>query len=553
MIADIHITEKSFGSASLYKNLRFSIQKGEKVGVIGRNGVGKSTLFGIMTGADADFSGEVAYRSGLVVASTRQEHHDVEDRTVLDYILHDLPEYAALKHIIDTYPDQMGDDMAKITRYSEALERFESLGYYQVEESIVRELGNFQIDETKARALLRNLSGGQKRLAEVVKIMHSGAQLALVDEPTNHMDYVAKQQFIDWLDRAREAVLVITHDRDVLAGVDRIIEIKDGQALSFPGNYDAYLRQNTLSTTTKLHDYEVTQRQISNVKKRIEYAKSKKASWGGTADKKNPFVVMENKARRELADLQKIEKPSFWIDRDSAAELNYKVEENYQKYKARNIRMKVSTAESKSSRLLVSARELSLGYQTPLFAGVSFDLREKQRLELRGRNGAGKTTLIKALLARRDMAHSDAQILNGELNVDATMAIGVYEQEVEGRYFDLGLAEAIEQLYVDQNVPITREKVMRLMSDYLFDPVLDATTPVRKLSGGQKARFQIISMLSSDPQLLILDEPTNHLDLPSIEELETALEKFAGAVMFVSHDSYFRDKVGGEVLPIGAD
>lgn len=552
MIADISITEKSFGPKILMTNVRFSIDDGEKVGVIGRNGIGKSTLFGILAGTDTDFTGEVINKKGTTVVATAQEHHGLEEATVLQYVLAGLPEYPGLSRIIETYPATMGDDMKKIEEYTAALQRFDDKGFYQIEEKIERELETFQLPGVAHRPF-DSLSGGQKRLVEVIKIMHSDAHLALIDEPTNHMDYVAKAQFIDWLKEAPEAMLIITHDRDVLQQVGRIVELKDGTAVSYKGNYDDYLRQNATSTSSQMNEYEVTQRQIDNLKKRIAYARSKKASWGGTADKRNPFVVMETKAIKEMRELQKIEKPTFWIDKDSAAELDFKAAERYKKYKARNIRIGLSGDASRSKHVLVSASNLSLGYDSPLFEGVNIDLREGESVELRGRNGAGKTTLIKHLLSGNSEPGDSVSIrcFAGELKLDVHARVGIYEQEVSPQYFSLTLHDGIERLYLDKNLSISETKIRQLMGDYLFVDS-DGSVPIEKLSGGQKARFQVIAMLANDPQLLILDEPTNHLDLPSIEELETALAKYNGAVLYVSHDNYFRDAMGGEVVQIGA-
>ena len=139
---------------------------------------------------------------------------------------------------------------------------------------------------------------------------------------------------------------------------------------------------------------------------------------------------------------------------------------------------------------------------------------------------------------------------SGEISLDVHIRIGVYEQEISSQYFDLPLEVAIERMYLNRNLPISTTKVRSLLSDYLFVEG-DGKIPVSVLSGGQKARFQLITMLANNPQLLILDEPTNHLDLPSIEELETALSKYTGAVLYVSHDGYFRRAVGGEILQIG--
>ena len=625
MIADIHITEKSFGDKTLMRDVKFSVDDGEKVGVVGRNGVGKSTLFGILAGTDTDYTGEVIFRRGITVASTAQEHHGLGDQTVLSYILAGLPEYASLKKIIDEYPETMGDNMRKIEEYTQALERFDQKGFYQIEEKIARELDNFQLSGCGERPL-GSLSGGQKRLVEIVKIMHAGAHLALIDEPTNHMDYVAKQQFIDWMSsQPRQAMLIITHDRDVLGRVDRIVELKDGQAVSYRGNYDAYLKQNAQATAAGMNNFEQVEKRITNLKQKVlDYQRLKEKSRNpGTIQK---FKRLEHEARAELAELSEMDKPTFWIDKQSAGQLDYKSAERYGKFKARNIRLSMKDAASRSQHVLVRVEDAAVGVgERILFEGVNIDLREGEAVELRGRNGAGKTTLIRMLLGQRrgsdsslsgksmvsrtvlpdafDLeetagsrtaasapqssarAHSSLKsppeifrkrsaetsatrerstvsgvegvapaapiLYSGNLFLDPQVRVGVYEQEIDERYLADPLQASIEKLYLSRDLPISDTKIRQLLADYLFTEA-DRMTPLARLSGGQKARFQIITMLANDPQLLILDEPTNHLDLPSIEELETALAKYSGAILYVSHDNYFRQEIGGEVVQIGA-
>ncbi len=674
MIADIHITEKSFGDKTLMRDVKFSVDDGEKVGVVGRNGVGKSTLFGVLAGTDADYTGEVIFRRGITVASTAQEHHGLGDQTVLSYILAGLPEYAGLKKIIDEYPETMGDNMRKIEEYTQALERFDQKGFYQIEEKIGRELNNFQLSGCGERPL-GSLSGGQKRLVEIVKIMHSGVHLALIDEPTNHMDYVAKQQFIDWMSsQPHQAMLIITHDRDVLGRVDRIIELKDGRAVSYRGNYDAYLKQNAQATAAGMNNFEQVEKRMTNLRQKVlDYQRLKEKSRNpGTIQK---FKRLENEARAELAELSEMDKPTFWIDKESAGRLDYKSAERYGKFKARNIRLSMKDAASRSQHVLVRVEDAAVGVgERLLFEGVNIDLREGEAVELRGRNGAGKTTLIRMLLASGDVArpprkhlslqadapptdlagalgahsperqslqkksltsqleytqkeseiplapdapapaappalecaleetagrrtaaatppssaraHSSLKspleiprersaetsvtherftvsggggvapaapiLYSGNLFLDPQVRVGVYEQEIDERYLADPLEVAIEKLYLSRDLPISETKIRQLLADYLFTEA-DRMTPVARLSGGQKARFQIIAMLANDPQLLILDEPTNHLDLPSIEELETALAKYSGAILYVSHDNYFRQAIGGEVVQIGAE
>ena len=552
MIADIHITEKSFGDKTLMKDVKFSVDDGEKVGVVGRNGVGKSTLFGILAGTDNDYTGEVVFRRGITIATTAQEHHGLGEQTVMAYILSGLPEYSKLKKIIDEYPLTMGDNMRKIEEYTQALERFDQKGFYQVEEKIDRELMNFQLEGFGNRKI-SSLSGGQKRLVEIVKIMHSEAHLALIDEPTNHMDYVAKQQFIDWMNsQPHQAMLIITHDRDVLGQVDRIVEIKDGQAVSYRGNYDAYLKQNAQATTAGMNNFEQIEKRIVNLKQKVlDYQRLKEKSRNpGTIQK---FKRLENEARAELAELSEMEKPTFWIDKESASQLDYKSAERYGKFKSRNIRLSMKDASSRSQHVLVRAENVAVGIsERILFEDVNIDLREGEAIEIRGRNGAGKTTLIRMILASGKSFDGGPVLYSGDIFLDPQVRIGVYEQEIDEKYLADPLEKAIEKLYMSRDLSISDTKIRQLLADYLFTDA-DRMTPLARLSGGQKARFQIIAMLANDPQLLILDEPTNHLDLPSIEELETALAKYSGAILYVSHDNYFREKLGGKVVQIGAE
>ena len=207
--------------------------------------------------------------------------------------------------------------------------------------------------------------------------------------------------------------------------------------------------------------------------------------------------------------------------------------------------------------LEAQAITVDLGHRV-LLAGASFQVRPGDRIGLVGRNGAGKTTLIRELqgsqgAASDGMPASSVPILySGELTLTPQVRVGIYEQEIDEKYLSDTLEAAIEKLYLGRNVSISDTKIRQLCADYLFTDA-DRTTPLSRLSGGQKARFQLISMLANNPQLLILDEPTNHLDLPSIEELETALQKYSGALIYVSHDNYFRQKIGGHVVQIGAE
>lgn len=548
MLMNLQNIAKARGPKNLYEHLSLTIQVGEKVGLVGRNGVGKTTLLGIMDGSDPDFTGTVERRRGLIVASTAQEHHAVADQAVLEYVLEGLPEYAHLKHIIDAYPATMGADMDKIALYTDALARFGEMGYYDIEERAIRELADFQIPEDVSTRTMGSLSGGQKRLVELTKVTLSDCHLALIDEPTNHMDYLAKQSFIEWMISASQAVVVITHDRDVLAHVDRIIEIKDSEAISFTGNYNDYLKQNSHSTLGAMQQYEFDLRTLENLHNQVMEARRKKNKAAGPSAVR--FRIMEDRLQREYDALKsRIVKPSLWIDAGQLEGLRSKTIEKYEHYKAKNIRINAHGGDE-GRRTIVSVKDISLGYESPLFEHISFDLRVGERLQLHGRNGVGKSTLVSAILAAVAGVPPSSTLFAGKIEIEPKLSVGVYEQEIQAKYLSLTLGQAVGQAFTDHGAPSTDQKIKQALADYLFDPTIDGGLTISQLSGGQKARFQLIKMLCASPSLLILDEPTNHLDLPSIEELEKALGAYSGSVLFISHDSYFASTLGGEVTTI---
>jgi ATPase subunit of ABC transporter with duplicated ATPase domains len=363
------------------------------------------------------------------------------------------------------------------------------------------------------------------------------------------MDYVAKASFIKWLGATPVACIVISHDRDVLGNVERIIEIKGKKAVSYKGGYKEYLAQNTSKASSQLQNYEVAVQTIAKLKDRIEYAKARAPSYVG---KKNPWIVLRNRLERQLAKVEADNpKPSFWIDQESAENLSHKVVGSYHKYKDKNIKISQHSNNERTSELL-KCENIQVGYDgLGLFRPISFNLSHGERLHVIGRNGVGKTTLIQAINDSYNQVAS-CTILEGQIILGRQVKLALYEQELSADLLGMSLITAIENIYKSAGLAVSTQTAMRLMGDYLFDPSIDADKQVGDLSGGQKARLQLIRMLAGKPNLLILDEPTNHLDLPSIEELESALISYQGAVLYVSHDSYFARNIGGKELRLQA-
>ncbi|MDQ3098714.1 MAG: ATP-binding cassette domain-containing protein [bacterium] len=540
MLVKVTGLSKHMGAKELIHELDFAINPREKIALIGRNGHGKSTLLRILSGEDTEFQGQMERKKNLRVVLTRQEHLSNNEMSALEYILDTVPHYRTYEKAIQDYENGVNQDLHT---YTEAVGYFSDNGYYYIKDLILETLKDFQLDPDKVHHQLTTLSGGEKRFVELVRVMYSQSDLLLIDEPTNHMDYVGKEQFITWLKDATESIVLVSHDRDVLKYVNKIIEIKDKKLIIFNGNYDHYLKQNTMQTTSSVVEYE-------NQLKRLDEA-AKKVEWGNRMRAKSK--AWKIRYDHWLRDYEKIKaetvKPSFWIDQDSKDTLDKDVADSYHKYKEKNISINVKESKERISELL-SMKNVSLGYEIPLFKDINFSMGNNDRVFIKGRNGAGKSTLVRTILANYHKETPQAKLFEGVIKLGVDLRIGEYEQEINTKYLSLGLGQAIKEAYRIHDLPLEDKNVKRLLAQYLFDPTLDEKQTLDTLSGGQKARFQIIKMLANNPNLLILDEPTNHLDLPSIEELENALQGFQGGILYISHDNYFIKKMGGKVVEI---
>lgn len=554
MLLSLKINDKSFGNKLLLKDLELSIEPHEKIGLIGRNGVGKSTLIQIINQQDQDFDGQLIIKNQIIISQSRQEHHQYLDKTVLEYIVDDLPEYQKLFNQIQDLT-KWAKTNQQLQQLTDAINRFSDLGYYFIKENLEKNFDNYQLDRQLITRPIKSLSGGQIRLIELIKIQISHSHLILLDEPTNHMDYLAKNTFIDWLKKTTAAVLIITHDRDVLSQVNRIVEIKNLTNYNYKGNYHDYLKNNAAKTISDVNRYDLMQKQIKTLQADvIRFKRLKEKSRQSNTIQR--FKKLENKSKNQLEDLQLIDKPAFWIDQNSVNIFNDKITRTYDLYKSTNI--KVSTNQNLSQenhQVILTVQDLIIGYhQKALFNKLNFQLLNGQRIRLFGRNGVGKSSLILAIMAQanHDQLTLDKLLISGQIIIQPNLKIGFYQQDISHHYLKLTLETAIEEILKAKNLTIGSQQIKKIMSDYLFNPVSDAQLPVNQLSGGQKARLQLIDMLANQPQLLILDEPTNHLDLPSVEELEKALIKFQGAIIYVTHDSFFAEKIKAQQIDLQA-
>lgn len=540
MLLDAKSLSKSIGAKVLFKNLDFTIVPGEKVALIGRNGHGKTTLLKILSGEDHDFEGHIVLRKGIRITMTSQEHIHEANQSAVEYILKSVPHFYQYQKIIDEYEQGLSTN---IDRYLKTLEYFTEKKYFNVQDSILSTLADFNIPATLAHQPLGNLSGGEKRYVEMARMMFSRSDLLLIDEPTNHLDYQGKARFIDWMKAISQTVVVVTHDRDVLKYVTKIIELKDQKIHIFKGNYDDYISQNANSTLTSVKLYTDQLNRLKEAKKRVEWGLQMRA-------KSKEWKVRYDHWLRDYEKLKaETVKPSFWIDQNSVEAMDKKVVDSYQKFKQKNIKISTGT-QNQHGKQILRVRDLSLGYDKPVFSQLNFSLSGNDRVFIKGKNGAGKSTLVRTILALAKKEAPKSHRFEGEIILESDLNIGEYEQEISAKYLSMPLKEAVRISYKEKNVIISESQIGSLLAQYLFHPISDGNQKIQDLSGGQKARFQLIKMFINEPELLILDEPTNHLDLPSIEELENALVAFEGGILFISHDTYFINKLAGAVVEI---
>lgn len=533
MLLRISNLKKELYKKTLLDGATLYLEEGDKSALIGRNGSGKTTLFKIIQGVDKDYTGNIELNKNISIVATSQEHINISsETTAIEYILESVPNYNRLHKIVYQKEDASEE-------YLDAISKFSDLGYFNIQDDILQKLSELQIDETRAISPLKELSGGEKRFVELVRVLFSKSDLALIDEPTNHMDMEGKQKFIDWIKKTKMSLIIITHDRDVLMNVTKIYEIKDQYIFTYKGNYNTYLEQNSANTVSKINDFEIRSKQMAELQKKIDDINSL-----GTISQ--ALKIRRERFQRELNKLsENLNKPSVWIDQTSLGSFTEEVISKYHEYKDRNIEITNNKDQNKSNtkKILINCENIILGYTNPLFNPINFQLHEKEKIQLLGRNGVGKTTFIKYLISSIQQQKPESNLFQGEIKLNNGVILGIYEQEISPKHLEMTLEQAIIDVYVKYNKVIGPAIINSILATYLFNKELHKDMQIKDLSGGEKARFQLIKLLANDPNLIILDEPTNHLDLPSVEELENFLLSYKGACIFVSHDSFFSNKL----------
>src|SRR5918997_5832707 len=502
---------KSYGSQDVLRGTTVQINPGEHVGLVGRNGAGKTTIFRLVTGEETPDRGEVARARGLSLGLLEQ-HVDFEPGlTVHEAALAAFRELQQIEHEMHALEHRMaegGDDLdAVLERYSELQHEFERLGGFEYAaraESILQGLG-FERDTWSMET--EKLSGGQKNRLGLARLLLAEPDVLLLDEPTNHLDVAAVEWLEEFLTSYKSAYVLISHDRYFLdRACTRIVEVEAGRAASYQGNYSAFLVEREERREAQRRAYENQRHLIAKteefIRKNLAGQKTKQA-----------------KSRRNmLARMERVE-----AVRAEAPQGNFQLK----------------GVERTGNQTLI-VKELSVGYPgTVLAEGITFTLTRSEALGVIGPNGSGKTTFVKTVLGKLPP-------LAGETRWGTNVQVGYYAQQLD----DLDdRNEIIMELRRVASPGVAAGELRGFLAKFLFTGD-DVYKHVRDLSGGEKGRLALAKLIYSRVNVLVLDEPTNHLDIPSREALEEALDAYDGTIITISHDRYFLDRIATQILAL---
>ncbi len=501
----------SYGVKDILSDITFAVNEGAKVGVIGANGAGKTSLFKIINGDEEPTSGKVYISKGVSIGFLEQISDNLcFEKSVLDTALEAFTPLIELEKEIDKLHEKLDSgDESVITPFTAASEKYKDGGGYEYKAKTRSFLKSFGFTDEMLSMPAANLSGGQKTRLKLVTILLREPDIIMLDEPTNHLDIESVNWLENFIKGSKKTFLVISHDRFFLDNVTTdTLEIEHLKATMYSGGYSVFKEKKEKLRADQLKHYELQQKEI----RRIEAFIENQRKW----NRERNIIAAESR-QKMLDRMEKIEKP---------------------KEAPKAISFNIASSTSKSFNVL-SVRNLSKSYpQKKLFSGLTFDLHYADRLFVIGNNGCGKSTLVKILTGREKQD-------GGVFELGYNQSIGYYDQDQQLLDYNNTVIEELWNAYGEKTVTEIRSLLARF--GFFGDDIYKS---ISVLSGGERARLSIAKMILNGVSLLILDEPTNHLDIPSKETLEFALKEYNGTILCVSHDRYFISSLANKILEI---
>ena len=520
IVASVSNLEKSYPRKDVFSNISFTINKGDKIGLIGNNGSGKSTLFNILTGEISKDKGNIHIPNDVSLGYLKQQLGLMSDKSIYDYCLDVFKDLISLEKNIrdleikmseEKNPDKLDEIMKEYAKKSEEFEKQNGYSYKSEIRGVLIGMGFEEEDFQKEVSLL---SGGQKARVELACLLLEKPDLILLDEPTNHLDIKAINFLENFVKNFKGSVIVISHDRYFLdSTVSKIFLMENGSLKIYNGDYTSFMDQRKKDLKVQNHLYKSQQKEIKRQEEIIDRLKN----LGGSKRKRG---ISQSRSRQKLLDkMERVEKPD---------NLNESI----------NIRF---TPRIVSGVDVLSVDKLKKSYDKDIFEDISFNIYRNDRVAIIGENGVGKTTLFKIILnqERKD---------DGQIKLGSSVKVGYFDQEQKSLNTENTLFEEIRETYPD----LTNYEIRSYLAKIMFYQD-EVDKPINELSGGQRARISLLKLMLSDCNFILMDEPTNHLDIDSKEALEDALIAYEGTVLVISHDRYFLNKIAVKILDMHKD
>ncbi|MBG9597342.1 ABC transporter ATP-binding protein [Bacillus mycoides] len=510
-ICSVNNVKKSFGGNIIFENISLEIKNGERIGLVGRNGSGKTTIFQLLTGMESLDAGAIHMKKGTCIGHVAQILKFNNEMNVYDVLSSAFKKEKELEIEMHALEKNMAEEQESsalqklMERYGVIQERYAFLGGYEIEANIMKVANGLQVTELFPRSFME-LSGGEQTKVSLAYMLLQKPDLLLLDEPTNHLDLFAVEWLEQFLKEYTGTVMVISHDRYFLDEVvTKIFDLEDGEIHVYHTNYSQFVEEKEERLLQEFQAYQEQQKKIKKMKEAIKRLRE----WANQANP--PNEGLHKRARnmeRALERIEKLKRPI--LDRKQMG-LQFEGQE-------------------RSGKDVVVMKEVSKGFdERSLFEKVNLHIRFQERAAIVGRNGTGKTTLLKLLLKEMQQ---DA----GEIRIGSSVKIGYLSQHAYGNMKN-NVLEAFRDC-----VAVTEGEARHILARFLFyGPAV--FKKVTQLSGGEKMRLRLAQLMYQDVNFLILDEPTNHLDIESREVLEEALEQYNGTILAVSHDRYFLNKL----------
>jgi len=507
-----HVT-KRFGPEPVLDGVTFEVRPGERIGLVGPNGCGKSTLMKILVGREEPDSGIVERHPSSTIGYLEQHPEFPPDQTLWEAALEGMADVVAMQQEMEATAQAMaqapeGPEHDRLARKFDRLQHeLTQRGGYQIDHQVQRVLDGLGFDRESHGQLVNKLSGGQQNRLMLARLLLALPDLMLLDEPSNHLDLESTRWLEDFLASTEKAVIVVSHDRYFLDKVtNRTIELFHGTVDSYPGNFSAYWRQKAERLEVQRRTYEKQQQEIAKTEDFI---------------RRNHYGQKHAQAEDRRKKLERIERvpPPREIH---APPIGF-------------------PPASRTGDIVLTIQDLAKSYDRPLFKDLTFTIQRGQRWGILGPNGTGKTTLLRCILGQ-------VQPEAGEIKLGTGVRIGYLDQLTAGLDFEQPVVEAIRPDHKEFNEPQRRDLLARfgITGDAVFQKV-------GSLSGGERSRAGLARLAARDSNVLILDEPTNHLDIWARDALERGLNKYDGTLLFVSHDRYFLNQVADHLLVVEGD